>query len=75
MKVPDRNLHTHSLGPHWTEMMERARPRERELFGFPAIGDPFWNDQTITDVQCRYPGMDMKPYSDGARPWDPPRDG
>ena len=58
---------THSLSPHWTEMMERATPRERELFGFPAIGDPYWNDQTLTDVQCRYPRMDMTPYSGGAR--------
>lgn len=55
-----------SLGPHWTEMMERATPRERELFGFPPIGDPYWNDQTLTDVQCRYPRMDMTPYSGGA---------
>jgi hypothetical protein len=47
-------------------MMERATPRERELFGFPAIGDPYWNDQTLTDVQCRYPRMDMTPYSGGA---------
>ena len=56
----------------WSEskppgMMERATPRERELFGFPAIGDPYWNEQTLTDVQCRYPRMDMTPYSDGAR--------
>src|SRR5436190_8833258 len=58
---------TDSLGPHWTEMMERATPRERELFGFPAIGDPYWNDQTLTDVQCRYPRMDMTPLC-GWRP-------
>ena len=58
---------TDSLGPHWTEVMERATPRERELFGFPAIGDPYWNDQTLTDVQCRYPKMDMTPYADGVR--------
>ena len=58
---------TDSLGPHWTAMMERATPRERELFGFPAIGDPYWDEQTLTDVQCRYPGMDMTPYSTNAR--------
>ncbi len=39
---------------------------EHELFGFPAIGDPYWNDQTLTDVQCRYPRMDMTPYSGSA---------
>ena len=57
---------TDALGPHWTELMERATPRERTLFGFPAIGDPYWNDQTRTDVQCRYPRMDMTPYWGGA---------
>jgi len=56
----------HSLSPHWTEMMERATPRERELFGFPAIDDPYWNEQTLIDVQGRYPRMDMTPYSGGA---------
>ncbi len=59
-----RGWHNECLGPHWTEMMERATPRERELVGFPAIGDPYWNDQTLTDVQCRYPRMAMTPYTD-----------
>jgi phytanoyl-CoA dioxygenase PhyH len=54
----------HSQNPHWTEMMERATPRERELFGFPSIGDPYWDDQTLADVQCRYPSMDMASYAD-----------
>lgn len=57
---------TESLNAHWTEMMERATPRERELFGFPAVGDHYWTDQTLTDVQCRYPKMDVTPY--GADP-------
>jgi hypothetical protein len=48
--------------PGWNELMERATPRERALFGFPSPGDPYWDDQTRTDVQTRYPGMDMSPY-------------
>jgi hypothetical protein len=56
----------HALNPHWTEMIERATPRERELFGFPAVGDAYWDGQTLNDVQCRYPRMDMAPYSGGA---------
>jgi hypothetical protein len=56
------NHYAPRAGPRWV----RATPRERELFGFPAIGDPYWNDQTLTDVQCRYPRMDMTPYSGGA---------
>ena len=42
--------------------------RERELFGFPAVGDPYWTDQTVADVQCRYPRMDMTPYSGAVPP-------
>ena len=51
-----------ALGAAWVEMMERATPAERCLFGFPAPGDPYWNVQTVTDVGSRYPQMDMAPY-------------
>ncbi len=50
--------------PCWPEVMERATVRERELFGFPAPGDPYWNEQTVRDVGARYPAMDMSPYGD-----------
>ena len=63
-----KGWHNGSLSPHWTGLIERATPRERELFGFPAIGDPYWNDQTLTDVQCRYPKMDMTPYAERRPP-------
>ena len=52
----------------FVEMMERATPAERSLFGFPVPGDPYWNVQTVADVGCRYPQMDMGPYARGARP-------
>lgn len=53
-----------ALQSGWVEMMEQASPRERDLFGFPPIGHEYWNEQTLTDVQVRYPGMDMAPYRD-----------
>jgi len=34
----------------------------RSLFGFPSPGDPYWNDQTASLVQQRYPNIDMTPY-------------
>jgi hypothetical protein len=39
-----------------------ATPRQRELVGFPPVGDPYWNDYTIAGVAARYPAMDMAPY-------------
>ncbi|MCH2668082.1 MAG: phytanoyl-CoA dioxygenase family protein [Deinococcales bacterium] len=49
--------------PAWRKMMERASVRERDLFGFPSPGNEYWNEQTLADVQARYPGMDMTPYA------------
>ena len=57
MAWPDR-----ASNSQWSEVMEQATPRERCLFGFPDIGDPYWNEQTLAGVQARYPAMDMSPY-------------
>ena len=52
--------------PGFIEVIERATVRERDLFGFPRPGDPYWNVQTLRDVQCRYPNLDMAPYADAS---------
>jgi hypothetical protein len=49
----------------WAKLIPRCTVRERDLFGFPRPGDDYWNDQTLTDVAARYPGMEMTPYRDG----------
>ncbi len=46
----------------WARLMPRCSVRQRDLFGFPRPGDEYWNEQTLADVACRYPGMDMTPY-------------
>ena len=46
----------------WSEFLPRCSLRQRDLFGFPRPGDPYWNEQTLADVAARYPGMDMTPY-------------
>jgi hypothetical protein len=46
----------------WFEVIERATPRERSVFGFPAPGDPYWDEQTLADTQARYPRADLTPY-------------
>jgi len=48
--------------PDWFEIVERATPRERSVFGWPAPGDPYWDEQTLADTQARYPGADLTPY-------------
>jgi hypothetical protein len=53
---------TRSLSPEWGELVERATPRERSVFGFPAPGDPYWDEQTLADTQARYPRADLTPY-------------
>ncbi len=53
---------TQSLSADWGELIERATPRERSVFGFPAPGDPYWDEQTLADTQARDPGADMTPY-------------
>ncbi len=51
-----------ATGPDWFEIVERASPRERSVFGFPAPGDPYWDEQTLADTQTRYPRADLTPY-------------
>ncbi len=46
----------------WAKLMPQCSVRERDLFGFPRPGHDYWNEQTLTDVALRYPGMDMEPY-------------
>jgi hypothetical protein len=46
----------------WAKLIPQCSVRERDLFGFPRPGDPYWNAQTLRDVAVRYPGIDLTPY-------------
>ncbi len=46
----------------WNEALCRMSPAQRDLFGFPPPGDPYWTPQTLADTKGRYPKMDMTPY-------------
>lgn len=39
-----------------------ASPRQREILGFPGVGNPFWTPDTAAAVARRYPGFDPAPY-------------
>ncbi len=53
---------THATSPLWKPAFIPMTPYERTLFGFPAVDDDFWDEQTIRDTGNRYDGMDMSPY-------------
>lgn len=52
--------------PEMDRFLLNATPRERQLVGFPAPGDPYWNQESLAGVAARYPGMDLEPYLAGA---------
>ena len=54
--------------PEMDHFLTHATPRERELVGFPAPGDPYWDDETRAGVAARYPRMDMTPLRGVSRP-------
>ena len=59
------NKHTFGhLGqyPEMIEFVTNADPDTRTLIDIPAPGHPYWTDQTIADMEVRYPGIDMAPY-------------
>lgn len=48
---------------HMVDFLVQASPRQRELFGFPGIGDPYWTPETIAAVEARYVGIDLTEYN------------
>jgi hypothetical protein len=46
----------------WAKFIPQCSVRERDLFGFPRPGDPYWTDETLHGVAARYPGIDLEPY-------------
>ncbi|WP_162233217.1 hypothetical protein, partial [Protofrankia coriariae] len=48
--------------PAWYCFVERASPRQLELFGFPPPGHPYWTADTLAGVAPRYPNLDLPPW-------------
>jgi hypothetical protein len=51
-----------SHDPFWYRFVNRASPRQLELFGFPPPGHAFWTRDTLAGVALRYPGLDLEPW-------------
>jgi hypothetical protein len=56
----------HGLVESWQLLLEAATPRQREVFGVPPLGHPYWTTETIAGMAARYPNMDMRPYTEAA---------
>lgn len=54
--------------PEMDHFLVRATPRQRQIVGFPAICDPYWDEETLAGVGARYPDMDLRPYREAAAP-------
>jgi hypothetical protein len=46
----------------WARFIPQCTVRQRDLFGFPRPGDPYWTEETLRGVAERYPGIDLAPY-------------
>lgn len=49
-------------GRHWYEFVERATPRQLQVFGFPPPGHPYWTAETLSGMAVRYPMLDLSPW-------------
>ncbi|MGZ7011341.1 MAG: phytanoyl-CoA dioxygenase family protein [Ilumatobacteraceae bacterium] len=67
-KAADANwTNKHAFGhlgqrPEMIEFVTNVDADTRTLLEIPAPGHPYWTDQTIADMEIRYPGIDMEPY-------------
>jgi hypothetical protein len=43
--------------PAWYDFVARATVEQLRLFGFPPSGHPYWTEQTLRDMQVRYPSF------------------
>jgi ectoine hydroxylase-related dioxygenase (phytanoyl-CoA dioxygenase family) len=48
--------------PGLRRAVPRMTPEQRQLIGFPGIGDAYWTEDTLRAVAARYPGFDVTPY-------------
>ena len=54
-----------SNSPAAREFFRGLSAESRSVLGFPRVGSPYWNEETLRAVSQRYHGMDMTPYRDG----------
>jgi len=55
------------FSPEWHKFVAQASVRQLTVLGFPKPGHPYWTEATLSGVAARYPGLDMSPWTAGAR--------
>jgi hypothetical protein len=51
-----------SHSPGWYQFIDKASPRQLQLFGFPPPGHRFWTPETTDAMRLRYPGIDWSSW-------------
>ena len=51
----------------WEQVFNHATPEQLECLGIPRPGDAFWTKRTLELTRARWPGWDMRAYSDASR--------
>ena len=46
----------------WAKFIPQCTVRQRDLFGWPRPGDPYWNDATLEGVAARIRASICEPY-------------
>lgn len=46
----------------WHNFVQASGPTELALVGFPPPGHAYWDENSITRVNARYPGLNMSPW-------------
>ena len=59
---PTAGIRDRGNQPEMIESVTNVDAQTRTLLDIPAPGHPYWTDQTIADMEVRYPGIDMSPY-------------
>jgi hypothetical protein len=49
----------HGENEQLQQFIAQAKPRQREVLGFPRMDDAYWNEQTRSAVRLRYPGIEL----------------
>ena len=55
------------FSPEWHNFVQSSGPAELALVGFPRPGHRYWDEESISRVNARYPGLDMSPWRDALR--------